>query len=85
MKSNSIKTIFWSWMWIGYKTAVRPFLTGCCRFDPECSVYAREALSRYSLRYGVYLTARRLLRCHPWGGDALYDPVPSRKKGAHHG
>ena len=37
--------------------------------------YAIEALRKYGPIKGLYLTIRRLLRCHPWGGSG-YDPVP---------
>ena len=48
---------------------------GGCRFEPNCSQYARDSLQRHGLRRGLWLAARRLLRCHPWhpGGR---DPVP---------
>lgn len=46
-----------------------------CRFTPSCSAYAITALGRYGALKGGWLTARRLGRCHPWGGSG-YDPVP---------
>ena len=46
-----------------------------CRFQPSCSAYAITALRRYGALRGGWLAARRLLRCHPWGGSG-YDPVP---------
>lgn len=46
-----------------------------CRFTPTCSEYAVQALKKYGLIKGGYLTVKRLLRCHPWGGSG-YDPVP---------
>jgi uncharacterized protein len=50
-------------------------LPSSCRFQPSCSAYAIEALGRYGALKGGWLSARRILRCHPWGG-AGPDPVP---------
>ncbi len=58
-----------------YRWAVSPFLMPSCRFAPSCSEYAIESLMRHGAFRGGYLAARRILRCHPWGG-AGYDPVP---------
>lgn len=50
-------------------------LGGECRFYPSCSTYGLQAVRRHGAVHGASLTARRLLRCHPFhpGG---YDPVP---------
>lgn len=46
-----------------------------CRYQPTCSAYAIDAVSRYGAGKGGLLAIRRVLRCHPWGGSG-YDPVP---------
>lgn len=46
-----------------------------CRYEPSCSQYALEALERHGARRGSWLAARRVGRCHPWGGYGP-DPVP---------
>ena len=46
-----------------------------CRFQPSCSQYAIDAVEKYGAARGGRLAAKRLLRCHPWGGHG-YDPVP---------
>ena len=46
-----------------------------CRYVPSCSTYAREAVAHHGAARGTWYAARRLARCHPWGGHG-YDPVP---------
>lgn len=58
-----------------YQLLVSPLLLPSCRYLPSCSEYAREAIAGHGAGWGVLLAARRLLRCHPWGGSG-YDPVP---------
>jgi putative membrane protein insertion efficiency factor len=61
-----------------YRRLISPMLPPACRYHPSCSVYAFEAIRVHGPFAGLFLGARRLLRCHPWaeGGP---DPVPPRK------
>ena len=61
-----------------YQASLGRLFGGHCRFIPTCSEYAVEALQRHGAVRGSWLTARRLLRCHPLGGAGV-DPVPARK------
>ena len=58
-----------------YQVCISPLKPATCRFTPTCSAYAIEALRKHGPVKGLYLTTKRLLRCHPWGGSG-YDPVP---------
>ncbi|MFR9620995.1 MAG: membrane protein insertion efficiency factor YidD [Rikenellaceae bacterium] len=58
-----------------YRKAISPLLPPMCRYTPTCSQYALEALRKHGLLKGLWLTVKRLLRCHPWGGHG-HDPVP---------
>lgn len=58
-----------------YQWCISPLLPPSCRYTPTCSQYAVEALRKYGALKGGWLTLKRLLRCHPWGGSG-YDPVP---------
>ena len=66
-----------------YRALLSPLLPNVCRFTPSCSVYALEALHRHGPVRGLWLTIRRLARCHPitWlGGSSGFDPVPHSKR-----
>jgi uncharacterized protein len=68
--SRAVRTIRW------YQRLVegRP---SPCRFTPSCSSYAVEAFERHGTWRGGMLTARRLIRCRPFGPSG-WDPVPDR-------
>ena len=58
-----------------YQWTLSPLLGPTCRFHPSCSNYAREAIERFGILHGSWLTVRRLGRCHPWHPGGI-DPVP---------
>lgn len=52
-----------------------------CRFTPTCSQYGIEAVEAHGAARGLWLTARRLGRCRPFGPSG-YDPVPEPRRAA---
>ncbi len=64
-----------------YQCYLSVFMLPCCRFQPTCSQYAVDAISEHGVLKGLFLSVRRLCRCHPLykGG---FDPVPLKSKRA---
>lgn len=58
-----------------YQGAISPMFPAVCRYQPTCSQYAVEAIQKHGPLKGSWLAAKRIARCHPWGGSG-YDPVP---------
>ena len=58
-----------------YRATFSPFVGHNCRFHPTCSAYALEALQKHGGIKGLWLTIKRVARCHPWGGSGI-DNVP---------
>lgn len=71
------------WLLRGYQLLVSPMLGQNCRFYPSCSHYAVEALQVHGTVRGIWLTLRRLGRCHPWHAGGV-DPVPPAGTGKAH-
>lgn len=64
-----------------YRLFFSPWVGFNCRYQPTCSAYALEAFEKHGGLKGAWLTARRIGRCHPFGGDG-YDPVPDTSPAA---
>ena len=60
-----------------YQVAISPWFPSTCRYQPTCSHYSKEALTKHGLWHGGKLAIKRIFSCHPWGGSG-YDPVPEK-------
>jgi len=68
--SRALSGLFRLWQ-IAFSTVLPP----SCRFTPSCSAYGIEAVRLHGAIGGGWLAAKRICRCHPWGGHG-FDPVP---------
>ena len=73
MKTN-VLVYFTTLLIKAYKLLISPLLPNSCRFYPSCSEYALDALNKYGFVKGLWLTIKRIGRCHPFC-DGGYDPV----------
>ena len=62
-----------------YQRIISPLLPQTCRFHPSCSAYSIEALREHGALRGIWMTLRRILRCHPLSAGG-YDPVRKKKQ-----
>ena len=58
-----------------YRILVSPFLPDSCRFYPTCSEYSIEALKKHGALKGLWLSVKRVSKCHPFHAGG-FDPVP---------
>jgi len=58
-----------------YQLTISQVTSPSCRFVPSCSQYTFEAIEKHGLFWGIWMGAKRLLRCHPFNSGGL-DPVP---------
>ncbi|MBN2839259.1 MAG: membrane protein insertion efficiency factor YidD [Fusobacteriaceae bacterium] len=58
-----------------YQKFISPLFPPTCRYYPTCSSYTIQALKKYGIFKGLFLSTKRILKCNPLfpGG---YDPLP---------
>ncbi|HSQ47811.1 MAG TPA: membrane protein insertion efficiency factor YidD [Lutibacter sp.] len=72
---TKILAIPFIWLVRFYQAAISPYLPSSCRYSPTCSQYTVEALKKYGIFKGGWLSIKRIVSCNPWGGHG-HDPVP---------
>ncbi len=58
-----------------YRVAISPYFPPSCRYQPTCSMYAKQAIQEHGALKGTWLAVKRIGRCHPWS-EGGFDPVP---------
>jgi len=58
-----------------YQYTISPIIGPRCRYLPSCSNYALEAIDKHGVAKGMFLSIKRISKCHPWGKSG-HDPVP---------
>ncbi|HKZ84079.1 MAG TPA: membrane protein insertion efficiency factor YidD [Anaerolineae bacterium] len=58
-----------------WQSTISQALPPSCRFTPSCSQYGYEAIAKYGILKGSWLTVKRISRCQPLNPGG-YDPVP---------
>ena len=58
-----------------YQKIISPFFPQSCRYNPTCSEYGKQAVTKHGPIKGAALTIKRIFKCHPWGGKGE-DLVP---------
>lgn len=66
------------WLLRAYRAALAPAIGSVCRFHPTCSHYAQDAICEWGSLHGIWLTFRRVARCHPFSRGG-FDPAPLRR------
>ncbi len=66
------------WLIRFYQKNISPLTPPSCKYDPVCSNYGIQAISRFGAVKGTALTVWRILRCNPFSAGG-YDPVPEKK------
>ncbi len=65
-----------------YQATLSHLFGPCCRFYPSCSEYSAQALAQHGVFRGLWLSLKRILKCHPrhpGGVDLVPEPAAHGK------
>jgi len=54
-----------------YKKVISPYLGNRCRFYPCCSDYSIQAISKYGIVKGLYMSIKRIISCNPFNPGGI--------------
>lgn len=60
-----------------YKKNISPifsFLGIHCKYYPTCSEYAKQAIEKYGVGRGIFISIKRFVRCNPFAKGG-FDPL----------
>ena len=57
-----------------YKSFLSHYFGGNCKYEPSCSNYSHQAISKHGAFKGSFLTILRLAKCNPFSRGG-YDPI----------
>lgn len=77
-KGNEMKYLFIALIQF-YRKVISPIKPPTCRFYPTCSEYGLVAFKRFGAIKGLYLTVKRIVKCHPFHPGGV-DLVPEKKE-----
>ena len=60
---------------VAYRAVISPLYGDVCRYYPSCSSYTLQAIQQHGVVRGIWLGARRIIRCHPWAAGGV-DDIP---------
>ena len=60
-----------------YQLFLSPIIGQNCRYLPTCSEYTIECLKKFGIIKGIFLSVKRISKCHPLGSHG-YDPIPNK-------
>ena len=62
-----------------YRADIHPFTAHYihCRYNPTCSHYSEQAVERFGIARGLWLTAKRVASCNPSVPMGTDDPLPA--------
>ncbi|WWO98939.1 MAG: membrane protein insertion efficiency factor YidD [Candidatus Dasytiphilus stammeri] len=64
-----------------YQKFISRLINPRCRFRPTCSQYSTEAITKFGIIKGTFLTIKRIVRCHPLNlSYEMNNPVPKKKR-----